>query len=649
MSKVGVFVCECGPNIAEKIDVDALVQFAAELEGVSFAKKGGLPCSADGKMQMTDDIKAQELERVVVVGCTPREHEKTFMDVAEGAGMNPFLVHMVNIREQVAWVVPDPEAALQKAKSLVRAGVRRVLLNQPLEKQEMEAESTAVVLGAGVAGMEAALVLAQKNRKVYVLEKDPCVGGHANQYEEVFPAMECGSCMLEPKLDTLLHSDNIEVLTYSEIEEVLGFYGNFTIKVKKKARSVVPEACFGCDECMKACPVKDIPNKFTQGFTNRSAIYIPYPGALPFVAVIDRDHCLRFKGQECSACADACPFGAVDFTQQDETIEINAGSVVLAPGFTQFDCTRIPTLGYKRIPEVYTGLEFETLLSSSGPTEGELLMKNGDKPKSIAFLHCIGSRSQEFNSYCSGTCCMYTMKFGHLARKKLPEAEIFDVHANLSIPGKGYFELFQNMDTDGIKTVRTPDPNKVDVKPVGNRCMLTVPAESGPPRTMMVDMVVLAAGIEPAEDTERLSELFGVPLDNLGFFEEQHGRLGSVSTNIEGVQVAGCAQGPKDIQQAVVQGAAAAGKILGSLVPGEKIELSSITAQAMEELCGGCKVCIPVCPYRAIAYDAEERRATVNEALCKGCGTCASACGSGAMQARHFTRDQISAEIEGVL
>lgn len=649
MPRVGVIVCECGPNIGEKLNVDELVQFASGLEQVVFAKKGGLPCSEDGRRQLGEDIKSQSLERVVVVGCSPREHEKTFMDVCEKAGLNPFLLHMVNIREQAAWVVSDPAKALEKARALVRAGVRRVIRNEPLDKKDMEAHSTAVVLGAGVAGLEAALVLAQKNRQVYVVEKDPCVGGHANRYEEVFPVMECGSCMLEPKLDELLHSENIEVLTCSEVEEVLGSYGNFTIKVNKKARSVVPEACFGCDECMKACPVKDIPDKFTQGMTRRSAIYIPYPGALPFVATIDREHCLRFNGQECSACADACPFGAVDFDQQDEQLEIAAGAVVLAPGFTQFDCTRIPTLGYGRIPEVYTSLEFETLLNASGPTSGEILMKNGEKPQSIAFLHCIGSRNADYNPYCSGTCCMYTMKFAHLARKKLPEAEIFEVYSNLSIPGKGSFGLFQGLDEDGIRTIRTPDPNRVDVKPVGDKCMLTIPGEGGPSGTQMVDMVVLSAAIEPPADAEKLSGMLGVPLDSFGFFEEQHGRLGAVNTNIEGVYVAGCAQGPKDIQQAFVQGAGAAGKILSALVPGEKIELSSITALALEEMCGGCKVCISVCPYKAISYDNVDKRATVNEALCKGCGTCACACASGAMQARHFTLQQLSAEIQGGL
>ena len=645
MLKTGVLVCDCGPNIGERIDTDALVSFAGELPGVVFTKKYPLLCSADGKAQMAQDIQDQCLERVVIAACSPREHEKTFMEVCALAGMNPYLMQMVNIREQCSWVVDDRAAATSKAKILLRAGVHRVALHDPLEKQEMTAHSAALVIGAGVAGIEAALVLAKEGREVYVVEKAPCVGGMANRYEEVFPAMECGSCMLEPKLDQLLHTENIHVFPYAEVEDVVGFLGNYTISIRKKARSVEPSACYGCDDCIKACPVQDIPNEFSLGLDTRAAIYVPYPGSLPNAAVVDRNRCLNFQGTECSACAQACPFGAIDLASEDEVVEIEVGGVVLAPGFSQFDCTRIPSLGYGRIPEVYTSLEFEFLLASNGPTAGEIRMKNGQAPSSIAFLHCIGSRFEEHNAYCSGTCCTYTAKFAHLAQDKLPEAQLYDVHAGHTVPGKGVLEFFRSMDTERVRSVRTEDPSRILVEQRDGACALTFP--DGADSNLQVDMVVLSAGMEPAPDTRRLAGLFGVPLDSFGFFKEEHGRLGAVNTNIEGVYIAGCAQGPKDIQNSVVQGAAAAGKILSTLVRGEKIQLETLTAYSDEELCAGCKICVSVCPYKAIAYDDEKRLVIVNEALCRGCGTCTAACGSGAMTSRHFTMGQMLAEIEG--
>ena len=649
MPRVGLFVCECGPNIKERVDVDALVEFGRGLEHVALCKPAGLLCSVDGQQELVADIVDNDLTHLVVAGCSPREHEKTFAAVCEKAGINPYLMQMVNIREQCTWVVEDREAAGAKARTLIRAGVARVVLHKALEAKDMDSNSAVLVVGAGVAGIESALVLAQRGRQVYVVEKSPCVGGHANRYEEVFPVMECGSCMLEPRLDDLLHKDNITVLTYSEVEEVLGFYGNFTVQVRKRARRVSAEACFGCDECMKACPVNSIPNEFNEGLDTRSAIYIPYPGSLPNVAVIDDKQCLRFQGQECTACADACPFGAVDFAQEDEVLSLEVGSVVLSPGFSVFDCQQIPGLGYGVIPEVYTSLEFEALLSSGGPTEGKLLTRDGREPSSIAFVHCIGSRSDRFNEYCSGACCMYTLKFSHLARQKLPDAQLIDIHRDLSLAGKGHLGLLKSTDQDKVSFVRTSAPDDIHVEQVDGKCRLTVPIPGGGTSEVLADMVVLSPSLEPAKDTGSLAKLFGVPLDDFGFFEEQHGRLGAVNTNIEGVHVAGCAHGPTDIQGAVVQGAAAAGKILGVLVPGEKIELQTITAHSDEDKCGGCKVCIAVCPFNAVTYLADDSRASVNEALCHGCGTCAAACPSGAMLARHFTSQQLFAEIEGLV
>lgn len=644
--RIGVFVCRCGPNIADRLDTAALVAAALDMEDVVHAAAHDLPCSEPGRQELVQAIEKNKLERIVVAGCSPRDHEQTFMGVCEHAGLNPYAVQMINIREHCAWVIEDSKEATQKAIHLIRAGIRRVALHQPLEKREMECVSDVLVIGAGIAGMEAALDLAQKDRTVYLVEQSPAIGGHSVRYEDVYPAMECAACMLEPKMDEVLHKENIKLMTCTRVEEVVGFYGNFTIRLRRRARSVDGEACLGCGECARACPVST-DNEFDEGLGQRKAIYIPYPGALPNVSVLDRKHCLRSKGENCRKCEEACPFGAVKLDQEDRIEEIKVGSVVLATGFDAFDPSAIPELGYGRIDEVYTSLEFERLLSATGPTEGRIVMKNGKEPESIAFVHCVGSRSAEHIPYCTGLCCLYALKFAHLARKKLPGVHCVDIHQVLTLPGKDSCDLLHGEMKDGLEMIRTDSIHNISIREADGKCVLTLP-EKGDPREITADMVVLAVAMTPAKGTGELAELFGLPLDRFGFFQEEHGRLSPMSTNVGGVYVAGCAQGPKDIPASVAHAAAAAGRVLSKLIKGEKLQLESITAHADADRCGGCKTCISMCPFKAITYDSEKKAAQVNEALCKGCGTCAAACPSGAMESRHFTVQQLFAEIEGL-
>jgi len=651
MAPTALFLCECGPNIGERLRIGDLAAAAAGWEGVKLVARHPLLCSAEGRQYVEEELRKSGCDRAVFGACSPKEHEKTFRGCMAAACANPFMMQMVNLREQCAWTTDDVAEATHKGIDLLRAGARRVLAQEPLEQKKIDAESTVLVVGAGVAGMEAALTLAQKGRQVYVVEKQPCVGGFANRLAEVCPGMECGSCMLEPKLDRLLHSDNIKVLTYTEIDEVLGYYGNFKVKLRTRPRHVDPGNCFGCDECVKACPVTNVRNEYTDGMNTRRAIYFAYPGALPNLPVIDHESCLRFKGQECTACAAACPFQAIDYKQEEVVTEISVGAVVLATGFRPFDVSRVPGLGHGRIPEVYSSIEFEHMLNTSGPTGGEIRRKDGTAPKSIAFVHCAGSLSAEYNDYCSGTCCTNTMKLLHLAHKKLPDAALTDVHGELVYPGKGQVDLAREVAKEGVQFLRTADPNRVTVTASGKGCKLVVPAVngSGKATTIEADMVVLAAGMEPGTDTVRLASMLGVTTDRFGFYKEGHNRLGAVETNIIGVQIAGCGRGPADIQGSVVQGGAAAGRILSALVPGEKLELEAAVASADEDVCGGCKMCIAVCPYKAITTDPAKGVAVVNAALCQGCGTCAATCPSGAMQARHFTNMALFAEIGGLI
>jgi heterodisulfide reductase subunit A len=671
--RVGVYICSCGTNISENLDIDELARFSSSLDTVAYVKVHNLLCSEEGKNFLAEDIIKEKPDRVVIAACTPKEHEKTFRNVLQKAGLNPYLFQMVNVREQVAWATSGKTAATEKAKSSIRAAVKRVALHEPLEKKEIDCNTDVLVLGAGPAGMEAALMLAKAGRKVYLVEKNSFIGGRVARYEEVFPKMECASCMLEPKMDEVLHDENIELLTCSEIQEVLGFLGNFVVKIKKNANFVDRNKCLGCGACYEQCPVQ-VKNEFDYNLSDRKAIYVPYAGALPNVPVIDKKCCRRFGGRseiyeealeaglitreefeqfnspECEICKEACLFDAINYEDKDEILERNVGGIIVATGFDLFDPLILPQYGYGKIPEVYTGLEFERILAQTGPTGGKLFMKNSKEPESVAIIHCVGSRDKNFKEYCSGVCCLYALKFAHLIRKHSPTIKVHDIYADWCVPGKDNQAFLDSIrDWDNIRFIHTSLPMDVAVKQRGDTIDLTCSDLTGKRNEISADMVVLCPAMVPSKGNERFSELLLITRDKDGFFTEGHTKLAPVSTNIEGIYIAGCSQGPKDIQNSVAQGSAAAGQVLSVLVPGRKLELDVMTAEIDENACAECMVCINLCPYKAIVLDREKKVAVVNTVLCKGCGTCVAACPSGSARSRHFTKEQIYAEIEEAL
>lgn len=672
--RIGVYICSCGTNISDNIDFDDLIQFSSSLDDVAYVKDYNLFCSEEGKEFLADDILKEKPDRVVIAACSPKEHEKTFRDVLQKAGMNPYLFQMVNIREQVAWVTSEKTDATEKAKVYIRAAVKRVALHEMLEKREIDCNTDALVIGAGPAGMEAAFLLARAGRKVCLVEKNSFIGGRVARYEEVFPKMECASCMLEPRMDEILHDENIEVLTCSEVQEVLGFLGNFSVKIRKRATYVDKEKCIGCGACYDACPVK-VKNEFDYNLSERKAIYVPYTGALPNVPVIDENNCLRcggnegginreafdlgliteeeydaMKTQDCRLCKEACMFDAINYDDKEEIIERKAGGIVVATGFDLFDPSVLPEFGYGRIPEVYTSLEFERILSQTGPTGGKLLMKNEQEPQSVAIIHCIGSRDKQNHQYCSGVCCLYALKFAHIIKKQIPSVKVYGIYTDWCVPGKNNQDFLDDVKAEGnIDFIHTSLPVHVAIKQGDDKINLACADVSGKKLDIYSDMVVLCPAMVPGKDTPGLSNLLGIVRDKDGFFTEGHTKLAPVSTNINGVFIAGCSQGPKDIQNSVAQGAAAAGQILSALVPGRKLELAVTTAEIDEKACSGCMTCIAVCPYKAITFDSEKKVSVVNPALCKGCGTCVAACPSGSAKSKHFTGKQILTEIEEVL
>jgi heterodisulfide reductase subunit A len=644
--KIGVYFCNCGTNIKDKIDPEKVkMQMPSDIyfETVDFA------CSEDGKKQIEESLGKNGVERTVISACSPREHERTFMKVMENAGLNPYLMQMVNAREQVAWVTEDMQRAAEKASRYINAAIKRVTLQEPLQKKEIDICTDAVVIGAGPAGLKTALSLAEAGRKVVIVEKTPVIGGMPVRYEELFPNMECGPCMLEPMMGDVLHgeyAENIELLTLSEVVEVVGSYGNFSVKIGKSPRYLDAHQCIGCGECVSACPAA-AKNEFNCGLNERKAIDFPFMGALPNAPFIDGKTCVRFKGQECRACIDACPIGEglFLFDEKEEIIERNAGAIVVAIGSDIYDCGNIADLGYGKLPDVYTDVEFERLLASNGPTGGTAQTADGRDPESVAIVHCVGSLDKRHKEYCSGICCQEAFKLNHIIQKKLPDAKIYHFYKELVVPGKDEFSLYRHARENPRSVfMRYEDIADLKIADKDGRKIIAVKGSD-----IKADIVVLCPAVVPAGGSGRLGAILEASHDKSGFFEELHGRMDSAQSKIKGIYLAGACQSPMDIQKAMNQGMAAAGYILSGLAAGRKLEVKPITAVIDEERCSGCRVCVSVCPYKAISFDSGKEVSVVNDVLCQGCGTCVSACPSGAMNGNHFTNEEILAEIEGVL
>ncbi|MBA7643281.1 Ferredoxin-type protein NapF [subsurface metagenome] len=648
--RTGVYICHCGSNIAGTVDVAQVSQYAGSLDSVIVARDYKFMCSEPGQDMIKQDIKDLGLNRVVVASCSPLMHEPTFRRVCEQAGLNRYLFQMANIREQCSWVTEDSGKATEKAKALVRAAVQRVFYHEPLEIREVPVNSNTLVVGGGIAGIQAALEIANSHHKVYLVEREPSIGGHMVQLDKTFPTLDCSACILTPKMSEVSSHPYIELLTYSEVEEVSGYVGNFKVKIRKKARYVDEEKCTGCGICQEKCPWK-VTSEFDTGLGQRKVIYTPFPQAVPNVPVIDRANCVYFQNGKCRACEKFCEVGAIDFEQEDKLIEAEVGNIIVATGFQTFDPTLAAQYGYGKFEDVITGLQFERLSNATGPTGGNIQLKDGSVPRSVALIHCVGSRDENYHDYCSRVCCMYALKHSHLIKEKT-SAEVHQIFTDIRCCGKNYEDFYQRLVHEGVNFVRGKVQHITSTNgKKANQGRLVITAEdpdNGKVTQVVTDMVVLCTAIEAQQDAGKVTQTFSISQKADGFFLELHPKLDPVATMTGGVYIAGCCQGPKDIPDTVSQASAAAAKVLALITKG-KVELGAETAVIDEALCSGCRTCNPLCPYTAITFDEEKRVSSINEALCKGCGVCVAACPSGAITGRHFTTEELVAELEGVL
>ena len=659
MQRIGVFVCWCGSNIAATVDVQAVAEAMKREPGVVYAANYQYMCSEGGQKLIADAIHEYNLTGVVICSCSPRMHEATFRKTAQRAGLNPYMVEIANIREHCSWIHKDKAEATEKAIILARTAVAKVQLNAPLTPGESPVTKRALVIGGGIAGIQTALDIADAGFEVDIVEKTPTIGGRMAQLDKTFPTLDCAACILTPKMVDAAQNEKIDLLTYSEVESVSGFVGNFTVKIRKKARYVDSTKCTGCGACTEKCPSRKGLNEFNMGLNTRGAIYIPFAQAIPNVATIDPTQCLKLKSGKCGLCEKICSAKAIDYTQKDEIIERQYGAIVAATGFKPIDASKYDEYGYSDNPDVVTSLEFERLMNAAGPNKG-VLLRPSDKqhPHDIVFIQCVGSRcsDQRGKSYCSKICCMYTAKHAMLVREKYPDTNVHVFYIDVRTPGKNFDEFYRRaVEQYGVEYIKGMVGK---VWKNGDKLMVQgSDLLNGEQLLLETDMVVLATAIEPDPSARSVATMLTASMDTNDFFTEAHAKLRPVESPTAGVFLSGTCQGPKDVPETVAQASAAASKVIG-LLSKDKMITNPCVAQSNELLCNGCSTCERVCPYGAITYVDKEVRgpgvrevrriAQVNEAVCQGCGACTVTCPSGAMDLKGFANRQIIAEVDAI-
>ncbi len=655
MARIGVFVCWCGANIAETVDIEKAYKTIAKIPGVVLSTDYKYLCSDPGQDLVKDAIKEHQLTGVVVASCSPRMHEPTFRKAAAAAGLNPYMLEMANIREQCSWVHDNMDEATQKAIDLIRMMVEKVKRNKPLESVKIPVTKKALVIGGGVTGIQAALDIAGGGVPVILLEREPSIGGHMSMLDETFPTLDCSQCILTPKMVEVAQHPLIEIITYSELESLEGFVGNFKAKIRKKARYVDIDACTGCGTCWQKCPTK-VASEFEQGLGKRKAIYIPFPQAIPSRPVIDEKNCLKFTSNRCGICEKICPTKAVHFDDEPVIIEEEVGAIVVATGYDLMPVESFGEYGYGKYKDVVTSLQFERMVCASGPTLGDLQRpSDGKKPKTVVFVKCVGSRDPEHHyPYCSKICCMYTAKQTMLFRHKVHDGNAYVFYIDIRSNGKNYEEFVRRAcEEEGAQYIR----GRVSMVYQDGEDLVVEGADTltNSQIKLKADLVVLATAMKSPEGIKELAQKIGIGYDQHGFLTESHPKLKPVETSTAGVYLAGCALSPRDIPDSVSEASGAAAKVLG-LLSRDELEKEGVVASVRECTCTACQNCIRVCPYDAISLnDICDREgnlinqvAEVNPGLCTGCGTCTPSCPSRSIDLHGFTDEELYAEINAM-
>lgn len=664
--RIGVFVCQCGENIGRTVDCPAVAEAAGRFPGVAYSVEYKYMCSDPGQNLIKNMIKEKNLDAIVVGSCSPHMHEKTFRKAAHDAGINPFLCEIANLREHCSWVHEDIVDATKKAIDLVRIAVEKVKKNTPLTPIRVPVTKRALVIGGGISGIQAALDIANAGFECVLVEKEPSIGGHMSQLSETFPTLDCSQCILTPRMVEVYQHPKIKLLTYSEVENVEGFIGNFKVTIRKKARSIDESKCTGCGLCVQKCPIKKKAfNEFEENLAYRPAVYVPFPQAVPNIPVIDRSVCTYYQTGKCQMCKKVCGREAILFEQEDQMITVDVGSIIVATGYKLYSIDKKPEeseikgygeYGYGKYKDVINGLQFERIASASGPTSGEILRPSDNKvPKKIVFIQCVGSRDESKGfSYCSKICCMYTAKHAMLYKHKVHDGEAYVFYMDIRAGGKGYDEFVRRaIEEDHVKYIRGRVSRIYEEN--GKYIVRGEDTLAGKPITIEADMVVLATAMIAQPNAAKLAQTIGMSYDKYGFYNEAHPKLRPVEVSTAGVFLAGACQSPKDIPESVAMASAAASKSL-VLFGSDYLEREPTVAKVNESVCAGCFYCQKVCAYNAIEKkEVRDRKgnlvkviAYVNSGLCQGCGTCNAVCPSKSVELIGFNDEQIYAEINAL-
>lgn len=649
--RIGVFICHCGSNIAGTVDCARVASLAASFPDVVYATDPMYTCAEPGQAAIEAAIREHRLDGVVVASCSPRMHEPTFRRTVERAGLNRYMFEMANIREHVSWIGKDVEANTNKAAELVSMAVAKLRHNRALHAASFDVCKRTLIIGGGVAGIQAALDCAEGGIPVVMVEREPTIGGKMAKLDKTFPTVDCSACILGPKMVDVAQHPNITLHASAEVEDISGYVGNFTVTIRKKATYVDWSKCTGCGECMEKCPSRKTPDPFNEYMGTTTAISIPFPQAIPKKASINPQFCKMLTAGKCGACARACPSGAIVYDMQDELITEKVGAIVAATGYDLVDWTTYEEYGGGRYPDVITSLQYERMLSASGPTGGHIRRpSNGEEPKTVVFIQCVGSRDRSAGRPgCSGFCCMYTAKQAVLTRDHLPDSQSYVFYMDIRANGKLYDEFQRRaVEEYGTEYIR----GRVSrIYPDADGRLVVCGADTllGQAVEVTADLVVLAVGVEASHGAARLAEKLRISYDQQGFFMESHVKLKPVETNTAGVYLAGVCQGVKDIPASVAQGSAAAAKVL-ALLSRDKLQGDPQVSQVDIKRCVACGKCLRTCPFGAIEMVSfrGQDKAHVIETACQGCGICTSTCPQGAIQLSHFTDNQILAEVNAL-